>query len=82
MRTMIGLGIVGAAFLVVAFTIWLAARNWSPDVRSQWQQLLSAASLLSGPNARDTSNEGAFEARGIFGQHVYMNPKENVVVVV
>ncbi len=29
---MIGLGIVGAALLVV-FTIWLAARNWSPDVQ-------------------------------------------------
>ena len=34
------------------------------------------------PNAAGTINEGAFEARGIFGQHIYMNPKENVVVVV
>lgn len=34
------------------------------------------------PNADGTISEGAFEARGIFGQHVYMNPKENVVVVV
>lgn len=34
------------------------------------------------PNSAGTINAGAFEARGIFGQHVYMNPKENVVVVV
>lgn len=34
------------------------------------------------PNSKGTPSEGAFEARGIFGQHIYMNPKENVVVVV
>ena len=34
------------------------------------------------PDAAGTINEGAFEARGIFGQHIYMNPKENVVIVV
>ena len=34
------------------------------------------------PNAAGTINEGAFEARGIFGQHIYMNPRENVVIVV
>ena len=34
------------------------------------------------PNSKDTANEGAFEARGIFGQHVYVNPKEKVVIVV
>ncbi|MFL9881292.1 serine hydrolase [Herbaspirillum rhizosphaerae] len=34
------------------------------------------------PEAAGTINEGAFEARGIFGQHIYMNPKENVVIVV
>ena len=33
-------------------------------------------------NAAGTIHEDAFEARGIFGQHIYMNPKENVVVVV
>jgi CubicO group peptidase (beta-lactamase class C family) len=27
-------------------------------------------------------HEGAFRAQGIFGQHIYMNPKENVVIVV
>jgi CubicO group peptidase (beta-lactamase class C family) len=34
------------------------------------------------PNASGTINDGAFEARGIFGQHVYVNPRENVVIVV
>jgi CubicO group peptidase (beta-lactamase class C family) len=34
------------------------------------------------PNAVGTINEGAFEARGIFGQYIYMNPRENVVIVV
>jgi CubicO group peptidase (beta-lactamase class C family) len=34
------------------------------------------------PNATGTINEAAFEARGIFGQHVYVNPREQVVVVV
>jgi CubicO group peptidase (beta-lactamase class C family) len=27
-------------------------------------------------------NEGAFQAHGIYGQHMYMNPRENVVIVV
>ncbi len=34
------------------------------------------------PNAAGTINEGAFEARGIFGQHIYVNPRENLVIVV
>ena len=34
------------------------------------------------PNAAGTINEGAFEARGIFGQHIYMNPREQLVIVV
>jgi CubicO group peptidase (beta-lactamase class C family) len=34
------------------------------------------------PNAAGTIDEGAFEARGIFGQHIYVNPRENVVIVV
>ena len=34
------------------------------------------------PDARGTIHDGAFEAVGIFGQHVYINPKEKVVVVV
>lgn len=29
-----------------------------------------------------TTNEGAYEAVGIFGQHVYVNPKENLVIAV
>jgi CubicO group peptidase (beta-lactamase class C family) len=34
------------------------------------------------PNRQGTINEGAFEAVGIFGQHVYVNPVEQVVIVV
>ena len=34
------------------------------------------------PNRQGTLHEGAFEAVGIFGQHVYVNPREQVVVVV
>jgi CubicO group peptidase (beta-lactamase class C family) len=34
------------------------------------------------PYSAGTINEGAFEARGIFGQHIYVNPRENVVIVV
>jgi len=34
------------------------------------------------PNSAGTINEGAFEARGIFGQHIYVNPTEKVVIVV
>jgi CubicO group peptidase (beta-lactamase class C family) len=34
------------------------------------------------PDASGTIHDGAFEARGIFGQHLYLNPKERVVVVV
>jgi CubicO group peptidase (beta-lactamase class C family) len=30
----------------------------------------------------DAVHDGAFEARGIFGQHMYVNPREKVVVVV
>jgi len=33
-------------------------------------------------NAAGTIHEGAFEARGIFGQHIYVNPRERVVIVV
>jgi len=34
------------------------------------------------PSDGGSINEGAFEARGIFGQHVYVNPRERVIVVV
>jgi CubicO group peptidase (beta-lactamase class C family) len=34
------------------------------------------------PGTAGTIEEGAFEARGIFGQHIYVNPRENLVIVV
>jgi CubicO group peptidase (beta-lactamase class C family) len=34
------------------------------------------------PNSAGTIHEGAFEARGIFGQYIYVNPTEKVVIVV
>jgi CubicO group peptidase (beta-lactamase class C family) len=34
------------------------------------------------PNVAGTIHEGAFQAYGIFGQHIYVNPRENVVIVV
>jgi len=34
------------------------------------------------PNGRGTLHEDAFEAVGIFGQHIYVNPREQVVIVV
>jgi CubicO group peptidase (beta-lactamase class C family) len=30
----------------------------------------------------DPVHEGAFEAAGIFGQHLYINPRERVVIAV
>jgi CubicO group peptidase (beta-lactamase class C family) len=32
--------------------------------------------------AGDLIHAGAFEARGIFGQHMYINPREKLVIVV
>jgi CubicO group peptidase (beta-lactamase class C family) len=34
------------------------------------------------PDALGSANEGAFMASGIFGQKVYVNPRENVVIVI
>jgi len=34
------------------------------------------------PDSTGTIHEGAFEALGIFGQTIYMNPKENVVIAI
>ena len=33
-------------------------------------------------NAKGTLNEGAYAAMGIFGQYVYVNPRENIVIAV
>jgi CubicO group peptidase (beta-lactamase class C family) len=33
-------------------------------------------------HSQGTINQGAFAAIGIFGQAIYINPKENVVIVV
>jgi len=29
-----------------------------------------------------STNDGAFQALGIYGQHIYVNPRERVVIVV
>jgi CubicO group peptidase (beta-lactamase class C family) len=34
------------------------------------------------PDSTGTTHEGAYEARGIFGQRIYINPRENVVVAI
>jgi CubicO group peptidase (beta-lactamase class C family) len=34
------------------------------------------------PNSKDSFTDGAFAARGIFGQFMYINPREQVVIVV
>jgi len=34
------------------------------------------------PDSKDTVHEGAFEALGIFGQKIYVNRKENVVIAI
>jgi len=58
-----------------------------------WVEEAGSAKLIGGksvdygymlwpiPNAHGTIHEGAFEAHGIFGQHLYMNPRENLVIV-
>ena len=32
--------------------------------------------------APGSANDGAFQALGIYGQHIYVNPRERVVIVV
>ena len=34
------------------------------------------------PESENTIHEGAYEALGIFGQQIYVNPRENVVIVI
>ena len=34
------------------------------------------------PDSTATTHEGAYEARGIFGQQIYVNPRENVVIAI
>ena len=45
------------------------------DYGYMWWSLGGAASVMP-------VHQGAFEAVGIFGQHIYINPRHNVVIVV
>jgi CubicO group peptidase (beta-lactamase class C family) len=63
-------------------------------LREGWVQEAGSSKVVGGksvdygymlwpiPNRQGTINEGAFQAVGIFGQHIYVNPREQVVVVV
>lgn len=58
-----------------------------------WVREASAAQMIGGERVNygymiwpivappGAVNDGAFQAQGIFGQHVYMNPRERVVIV-
>lgn len=59
---------------------WVADAGSSKVVASRTVDYGYMLWLMS--NASGTIHEGAFEARGIFGQHIYVNPKERVVIVV
>ena len=65
-----------------------------PILRDGWVKEAGSAKVVGGtpvdygymlwpiPNGRGTLHEDAFEAVGIFGQHIYVNPREQVVIVV
>jgi CubicO group peptidase (beta-lactamase class C family) len=79
------------------FGLFLAGdslRRWEQILPDGWVKEAGSAKVVGGksvdygymlwpiPNRRGTLHEDAFEAVGIFGQHVYVNPREQVVVVV
>lgn len=59
-----------------------------------WVEAAGSAKMIGGskvdygymlwpvPESEDSIHEGAFEAHGIFGQQIYMNPRENVVIAI
>ena len=61
-------------------------KGWMKDASSphiiNGEQIDYGYMLWPVVNSDYASNEGAYEAIGIFGQHVYVNPKENLVIAV
>jgi CubicO group peptidase (beta-lactamase class C family) len=73
----------------VAFLLWRS----SPRALVRWFQESGASHVIGGKSvdygylwwpipAGDPIHQGAFEAQGIFGQHLYINPRERLVIVV
>jgi len=70
---------------------WAGGEGVLPD---GWIEEASSTKIVNGTrvdygymlwpitSGSDRINDGAFEARGIFGQHIYMNPRESVVIAV
>lgn len=68
--------------------------NGEPVLPDGWVERSSQPNIINGEeieygfmlwpemNAEDSIHEDAFEAVGIFGQFIYVNPRENVVIVV
>jgi len=76
------------------FLLYGGIAGGAPVLPEHWVREASSPGTIGGspvdygymlwplPDSKGTIHEGAYEARGIFGQHLYVNPRENVVIVV